>query len=148
MNTLKKVSKLIPALFGAALLLSQPAFAGHGPHGGEPAVRMLKGLDLTDAQREQIRTLVAASKAEKPDMAAMKQQHEAVQALVKADQFDEAAARILLEKQQASMLEHQLERLKLQHQIRALLTDEQKTKLDERMAKMRDRMAERTGKDD
>lgn len=146
MNTLKIL--LIPALFSAALLLSQPAVAGHGPHGGDPAVRMLKGLDLTDAQREQIRVLMAASKADKADLAARQQQHDALQALIKAPQFDEAAARLLLEKQQASMLEHQLARLKLQHQIRAVLTDEQKTKLDERMVKMRERMAERTGKDD
>ncbi|ALZ75527.1 Spy/CpxP family protein refolding chaperone [Rheinheimera sp. F8] len=146
MNTLKIL--LIPALFSAALLLSQPAVAGHGPHGGDPAVRMLKGLDLTDAQREQIRVLMAASKADKADLAARQQQHDALQALIKAPQFDEAAARLLLEKQQASMLEHQLTRLKLQHQIRAVLTDEQKTKLDERMVKMRERMAERTGKDD
>lgn len=139
---------VLPALFGAALLLTQPAFAGHGPHGGDHATRMLKGLDLTDTQREQIRALMAASKAEKPDLAAMQQHHDAMQALVKADQFDEAAARLLLEKQQNKMLEQQLERLKLQHQIRALLTDEQKTKLDERMAKMRERMAERAGKDD
>lgn len=139
---------VLPALFGAALLLTQPAFAGHGSHGGEHSMRMLKGLDLTDTQREQIRTLVAASKAEKPDLAAMQQHHDAMQALVKADQFDAAAARLLLEKQQNTMLEQQLERLKLQHQIRALLTDEQKTKLDERMAKMRERMAERGGKHD
>lgn len=139
---------VLPALFGAALLLTQPAFAGHGPHGGDGATRMLKGLDLTDTQREQIRALVAASKAEKPDLAAMQQHHDAMQALVKADQFDAAAARLLLEKQQNTMLEQQLERLKLQHQIRALLTDEQKTKLDERMAKMWERMAERGDKHD
>lgn len=146
MNTLKVL--LIPALFGAALLLAQPAVAGHGPQSGEPAIKMLKGLDLTDAQREQIRTYIDASKAGKPDHAAMQQQHEAVQALVKAEQFDEAAARILLEKQQANMLENHLARLKLQHQIRSVLTDVQKTKLDERMAKMRDRMADRAGKGD
>lgn len=139
---------VLPALISAALVLAQPAFAGHGPQGGDGATRMLKGLDLTDAQREQIRALVAASKAEKPDLAAMQQHHDALQALVKADQFDAAAARLLLEKQQNTMLKQQLERLKLQHEIRALLTDEQKAKLDERMAKMRARMAERAGKDD
>jgi protein CpxP len=148
MTTLKILPKLIPALLGAALLFAQPAVAGHGHHsGGEPAMRMLKGLDLTDAQREKIRTLVAASKAEKPATVAMQQQHQALQALVSADQFDEAAARLLLEKQQSSMLENRLERLKLQHSIRALLTDEQKTKLDARMAKMRERMVERVGKE-
>ena len=146
MNTLKIL--LIPALLSTALLLAQPAIAGHGQQAGEPAVRMLKGLDLTDAQREQIRALVAASKAGKPDSTELQQQREALQALVKADQFDAAAARILLEKQQASMLEHQLERLKLQHQIRAVLSDEQKAKLDERMAKKHDRMKNRDGKAD
>lgn len=139
---------VLPALFGAALLLTQPAFAGHDAKGGEPAMRLLKGLDLSDSQREQIRSLIGASKAEKPDLAAMQQHHAEMQALVKAEQFDEAAARLLLEKQQSKTLEQQLERMKLQHQIRALLTDEQKTKLDERMAKMRERMAERGGKAD
>lgn len=146
MKTLKIL--LIPALFSAAFAIMQPALAGEGPHGGDSAVRMLKGLDLTDAQRKQIRTLVAASKADKPETDAMKQLRESLQALVKADQFDASAARLLLEKQQGNMLEQQIERLKLHHQIRAVLTDEQKAKLDERQTKRRDRKADMVCKDE
>lgn len=146
MKTLKVL--LIPVLLSAAFAFMQPALAGEGPHGGDSAMRMFKGIELTDAQRKQIRSLVAASKAEKPETEAMKQLRESLQALVKADQFDASAARLLLEKQQGNMLEQQIERLKLQHQIRAVLTDEQKAKLDERQAKKRERKAELVCKED
>ncbi len=150
-----KALKLLPLFVGAALLMAQPALAGDGhgtKHGGKfaghevPELRLLKGLDLTDSQREQIRSLMKEAHTDKPDPASRSAAHQAMQALVKAEQFDEVAARQLLEKQQPQMLEQQLKRLKLQHQIRTVLTDEQKAKLDERAAKMQQRMAERAEK--
>jgi protein CpxP len=104
---------------------------------------MLKGLDLTDSQRQQIDQFVTAFKAKKPDPAVRKTVAEKVKALVQADAFDEVAARQLLEQQQAQMLEHGVARLKLQHDIRSVLTAEQKEKLDARMARMRDKMGDR-----
>src|SRR5690606_2055712 len=78
---------------------------------------MFKGLDLTDAQREQIRQLMQSSRDDKaatrPDKAAREQLH----ALMQADTFDEVAARQLLEQKQQLMLERQLAGMKLRHQV-------------------------------
>lgn len=113
-------------------------------HGGPEGIeRMLKGLDLTDAQRQQIDKLTSAFAAQKPEPAAHKAFADKMMSLVKADAFDEVAARQLLEQQQAQMLEHAVAWLKLQHDIRSVLTPEQKEKLDARMTRMRDKMAER-----
>ena len=113
-------------------------------HGGPEGMgRMLKGLDLTDAQRQQIDKLTSAFAAQKPNPAEHKALADKVVSLVRADVFDEVAARQLLEQQQGQMLEHGLARLKLQHDIRSVLTPEQKEKLDARMERMRDKMVER-----
>lgn len=115
----------------------------HGRGGPEGIERMLKGLDLTDAQRQQIDKMTTAFKAQKPDPAEHKAFADKMISLVRADAFDEVAARQLLEQQQAQMLDHSVLRLKLQHDIRSVLTPEQKEKLDARMARMRDKMVER-----
>lgn len=139
-----KVKSMMVMLFSAGLLLAQPVLAGGdegqrgGPHGGQ-LLKGLKGLDLTDAQRAQIKTLMENARATLPSPEAMQSSHQAMQALIKAPQFDAVAARQLLEAQQDKQLEAQLARLKLQHDIRAVLTDEQKAKLDERQAKMLER---------
>lgn len=139
-----KVKSIFVMLFSAGLLLAQPVVAGPddghrgGPHGSQ-LLKGLKGLDLTDAQREQIKTLMEKARTTLPSQEAMQSSHQAMQALIKAPQFDAVAARQLLESQQDKQLEAQLVRLKLQHDIRAVLTDEQKAKLDERQAKMLER---------
>lgn len=111
-----------------------------GPEGIE---RMLKGLDLTDSQRQQIDKLQTEFLAKKPEPEAHKAFAEQLKNLIRADVFDEVAARQLLEQQQAQMLDKAVARLKLQHDIRNILTAEQKAKLDERMARMQDKMLER-----
>lgn len=139
-----KVKSMMVMLLSAGLLLAQPVLAGPdeghrgGPQGSQ-LLKGLKGLDLTDAQRAQIKTLMENARATLPARDTMQSSHQAMQALIKAPQFDAVAARQLLEAQQDKQLEAQLARLKLQHDIRAVLTDEQKAKLDERQAKMLER---------
>jgi protein CpxP len=142
-----KVKSMMVMLLSAGLLLAQPVLAGPdeghrgGPQGSQllKGLKGLKGLDLTDAQRAQIKTLMENARATLPARDTMQSSHQAMQALIKAPQFDAVAARQLLEAQQDKQLEAQLARLKLQHDIRAVLTDEQKAKLDERQAKMLER---------
>lgn len=107
-------------------------------------MKMLKGLDLTDAQKTKLETMLAEHRASlktKALPAALQAEQQQLQTLLQAEQFDEAAARLLLEKQQGNRLEHEIERLKFQHQLMSVLTTEQKTKLNERHAKMQARMA-------
>jgi protein CpxP len=137
------------SLATAQVVSAQPMEHGRGDamghrHGGPEGIgRMLKGLDLTDSQRQQIEKLTNEFAGQKPDPATHKANAEKMVSLVRADIFDEVAARQLFEQQQAQMLEHAVARLKLQHDIRAVLTPEQKEKLDARMERMRDKMSER-----
>lgn len=136
--------KLTALMFGLLLVTSNPVLAGdHGHKDGGPDAaflhKALKGLDLTEAQKTQIKALREAARSQQPSRGDMASQHEALAALVKAPQFDAVAARQLLEAKQDKQLEAQLTRLKLQHDIRAVLTDEQKAKLDARHAKMLER---------
>lgn len=153
------MKKLTLATFVLALTMTLPAIAGgsdrhdaQGHHGGPRhagaehliGMKMLKGLDLTDAQKTQLETLIAEHRASvkaKQQPAAMQSLHSELQLLLQAEQFDEAAARLLLEKQQNTRLEHDIERLKFQHQLMSVLTAEQKAKLQARQAKMQERMA-------
>lgn len=112
----------------------------HMQHERQFAIKgMLKGLDLTDAQREQIRQLMQASRADKaaakPDKAGREQLHR----LMQAETFDEVAARQLLEQQQQVMLERQLAGMKLRYQVLQLLTEEQRSKLEARLKRHQQR---------
>lgn len=153
MKKLTLASLVLSTVF--AVSLTAPALAadhdaGHdraARHGGPHqmfGMKMLKGLDLTDAQKTKLETMLAehrASSTTKAIPAAWQAEQQQLQTLLQADQFDEAAARLLLEKQQSNRLEHEVAKLKFQHQLMSVLTAEQKTKLNERHAKMQARMA-------
>jgi protein CpxP len=118
-----------------------------GPMPGMMLHRMLKGLDLTDAQQQQIRDLTDKFRANQPEREQMQAQQEQLQALVKADTFDTNAVRALLEKQQTQQLDRKIAGLQLMHDIRAVLTSEQKAALDAKMAKMKERAKDRQADD-
>jgi periplasmic protein CpxP/Spy len=137
-----KHSIVIALLFsGLVAATSISSFAGsdHGHEGHGPAAGMhlkaLKGLDLTDAQKEQIKALTAQHRASMPKRDEVKLEMEQLKALVQADTFDEAAVRALLESKQKDKLDHEVARAKLQFEINKVLTVEQKAKLAERQQK-------------
>jgi protein CpxP len=155
----------LPLVFGTA---SAYAYGGgdkgdhkgmHGKCGGFDK-KMMRQLDLTDAQKDQLKEMReadraamkekrSANKAEK--MAEMKAHREQVQALVLADTFDEAAANELASKMVEKQTERRVAMLKKQHEMMSVLTPEQKTKLtelqQERMAKCLEKMEKRANKD-
>lgn len=111
-----------------------------GHHGGEVR-KMLRGLDLSAEQKTQIKALIEAAHTDKParDTADFEAKMAAHQALMNNPNFDEAAARQMINERQAAHADRTLARMKLQHDIIQLLTDEQKAKLearhDKRMAR-------------
>lgn len=111
---------------------------GHGPAAGFH-MKAFKGLDLTDAQKEQIKTLMQQHRASMPKRDELKPEMEQLQALIQADSFDEAAVRSLLLAQQKDKLEHEVARAKLQFDINKVLTVEQKAKLAERQQKWQEK---------
>ncbi|OYW96782.1 MAG: hypothetical protein B7Z18_00685 [Alishewanella sp. 32-51-5] len=129
------ISSLNPALAGDKGEWRQK-MAGAGQHG-----QLWQQLDLTDQQRQQIRELMQAHRAAKPTA-----QHEAMQALLDAPQFDEQAARDLLAQRAAQREQRQLAGLKLQHEIRQLLTSEQREQLQQLQQQRHSKRHDKAGK--
>lgn len=129
------ISSLNPALAGDKGEWRQK-MAGAGQHG-----QLWQQLDLTDQQRQQIRELMQAHRAAKP-----KAQHEAMQALLDAPQFDEQAARDILAQRAAQREQRQLAGLKLQHEIRQLLTSEQREQLQQLQQQRHSKRHDKAGK--
>lgn len=153
MKKLTLASLVLSSVF--AVSLAAPALAGGHDGGHERSARhdgphqmfgmkMFKGLDLTDAQKTKLESMLTEHRASlKTNVmpVALQAEQQQLQTLLQAEQFDEAAARLVLEKQQSDRLEHEVAKLKFQHQLMSVLTAEQKTKLNERHTKMQARMA-------
>lgn len=110
---------------------------GPGEHGGgRDMMRMLRGLDLTEAQRDKVFELVHAN------MPAMREQgkvlrnnHEALRKLALSDQYDEAKVKALTEQNAQAMAQMAQTRARMGHEVYQLLTPEQRKALEERLAK-------------
>ncbi|MEZ8063432.1 MULTISPECIES: CpxP family protein [Vibrio] len=158
------VAAVLPLMFGATTAY---AYGGidkgdhkgmHGKCGGFDK-KVMRQLDLTDAQKTELKEMREANRAEmkakrvgnKADrVAQMKAHHEKVQALVLADNFDEAAANDLASEMVGKQTERRVVMLKKQHEMMSVLTAEQKTQLkeiqQERMTKCADKMEKRMNK--
>lgn len=154
-----KMSKRIAATVIALPLMlgSMSAMAFGGKHHDGEGMRgdhdmmgkqMLRGIDLTDEQKEELQSLREqnreAMKANKgafhSEMMAERQQ---MQQLMLADNFDEAAVRALAEKMVDQQVERRVAKMKQQHAMYNILTPEQKAQVKENMAERAERMAER-----
>ncbi|MCS6209333.1 Spy/CpxP family protein refolding chaperone [Shewanella baltica] len=98
--------------------------------------RMFEGLDLTDAQKADIKKLFADQKAARADSRPTKEQRLAhrteMQTLMMAPNFDEVQAMALISAQQEQRQAQAIERMKLHNQIYNLLTPEQQAKFKAR----------------
>ncbi len=145
MNTIKKLvlaAAVIPVAFASA---SAFAFGGKGDHkGGRCHGGMDRGifkqLDLTDAQKDQLKEMREANKAEmkqnyQANFEARKAErqayHDKVQQLVLADNFDQAAANDLAKEMVEQQTERKVKMLEKRHQMLSVLTPEQKAKFVE-----------------
>lgn len=115
--------------------------AGGPPMGGPPEF-IERLLDLTDAQKEQIKAIrERAAEASKPHHEALKPLMEQQQALTEAASFDESAFRTLAVLITPIQIELQVIQARAQSETHNVLTAEQKAKL----AEMRKRMEGRGG---
>ncbi|MFB2640053.1 MULTISPECIES: Spy/CpxP family protein refolding chaperone [Shewanella] len=112
-------------------------FHKHGDRMGHDGMhRMFEGLDLTDAQKADIKKLFAEQRAARSDDRPTKEErlaHRAeMHALITAANFDEAQAKALMSAQQEKRQTQAIERMKMQNQIYNLLTPEQQAKFKAR----------------
>jgi protein CpxP len=130
---------------GAAVLLAAAATFAQGRHGyGGPGGgfrHMLKQLDLTSAQQDQVKAIWAKEKPTlQPLIEQMRQNHSAESALEAGGAFDEAKTRALATQNSQTMIELQVAHARIKSEIVEILTPDQKAKLAEIEAKHAARM--------
>ena len=152
---MKLYSKTIAAaLCAGGLGLAIGAYAqpapdgGHGPEhrdmhhhmrgGGE--MRGLRALNLSEAQRDQIFKIHHdQAPALRDQMKKVRASREELQKLARADKFDPAAVRRAADAQAKALSDMAVMRVQAQNQVRAVLTPEQKAKLDQMREQRRQR---------
>jgi len=103
-----------------------PPFPG-GPRG---IAQMVRGLDLTSAQLEQVKALDEAERSSsRPYMEKMREADESIKAIIESGSFDEDAVRELASGASAAMVEMRVISAKTEAAIYQLLTAEQRTTL-------------------
>lgn len=137
MSTISK--KILAGFLVASSLALGVAYAapgGYHRHGGP--MMHLRGLELTEAQRDQIFQIFHEQAPAMREQ--MKQIREARINLAKAaggDRYDEAAVRAAAEAQGKAVTQLALLRAQSMQRVRAVLTPEQRAKLKERFEKSR-----------
>jgi protein CpxP len=87
-------------------------------------------LDLTDAQRAQVKQIVAKEKPSfQPWMMQMAQNRQQMRQLIMSNAFDETKARELASQQTQTVTELAVQRARVESQLFQVLTPDQKTKL-------------------
>lgn len=117
-----------------------------GKHGGKHGKRggghgfFLRGLDLTDEQKAQVKQIMEASRDKnKAVREQMKANHQKLDELTSNGAFDEAQVTAIANSQGALQAKMIVEKERVKSQIFAILTDEQKAKA----AQMKEQMKER-----
>jgi Spy/CpxP family protein refolding chaperone len=128
----------------AALLIGATVFAlaqhpgmgekmrGHGP--GDMVEHISRELNLTDAQKAQVKTLIEAQHAtEQERHTKLDDLRKQIDAATANGQFDENTVRNLANQQSQLMTDQMVDHLRLHSKIYGLLTAEQRTKADQMM---------------
>ena len=116
-----------------------------GPRGRGPRVDFgLRGVELTDAQREQVRSIMQSHRAEFETVGrALGEAHRAFAEATRAGTVDEAAIRNQATAVATAMADEAILRSKVRAEVHALLTPEQQQQLKDREAAMQKRRQER-----
>ena len=146
---LKKSIIIAAILMAVAAGLATSAFAQHrgmgfGRHNGFMLKHMAKQLNLTEAQKTQIKSIMTDEKTKiKPMMQQLRQNEQAENANVNGT-FDENQARTFANKQAQLMTDLIVEKERMRSQVYAVLTPEQRQKalqlMQERQQHRQERM--------
>jgi protein CpxP len=138
------VSGLIALTLAATAAVSQDAAVG--PHHRQGFMGHEFGffadyLDLTDAQRAQMKQTLAAEKpALKPLMQQEEQSHQQMMQLIQSGNFDEAKAQSIATQESQTHIQLEVQKARIHSELYQLLTADQKAKLAQFMAKHQQRM--------
>jgi protein CpxP len=118
---------------------------GRGPRGGMRGgfgggVLPLRGIDLTDAQRDQVRSIMESHKAEFEQVRTkVREGHRALASASNAQTVDEAAIRTASTTLAGAMADEAILQAKVRAEVFGILTAEQQQKLQERQNERRQR---------
>jgi periplasmic protein CpxP/Spy len=133
----------------SALAQQGPALfpAGHEARSAhEMTLHMLRGIDLTDAQRAQIKTIAESQREQiRSAMQNVHDQREALRVLALSDKYDAAA--VAAKAEQLGRSEGEMARLVADgfQKVYTVLTPEQRQKIQQRVAQRRERHLEHRG---
>ncbi len=134
-------------LAGSALAQGGPAehkFGRGGFHGGPMFGMMLHRLDLTDAQKAQVKQIMTQERpALKPLMQQMAQGRTQLRQLALSGNFSEDQARSIATQQSQNMTEMMVQRARIENEVFQVLTPDQKTKLTQLLQERAARFANR-----
>ena len=144
--TKKSVAAFLAAstlAFGVAQ--AAPAdFHGRAHHGGP--MMQLRGLDLSEAQRDQVfKIFHAQAPAFHEQMKQLRESRTALREAASSDRYDAGKAQAAADAQGKAVAQLALLRVQTAQQVRAILTPEQRTKLDEMRNRHRDHQGPRGG---
>jgi periplasmic protein CpxP/Spy len=112
-------------------------FGKRGHHGGG---MMLRGVDLTDAQKAQVKEIMEASRSKvKPLRESMKANRQKLREATENGKFDETQVQALATEQANLSAQMLVERTRVKSQVFGLLTQEQKDKAVQARTEMRER---------
>lgn len=104
----------------------------------------LRGLDLTDAQRDQVRAIMETHREAFQQIGTrLRDAHRGMAQAAQADAVNEAEVRTRSTEVAAAMADQVILRARVRGEVLALLTPEQKQQLAERAARAAERMKER-----
>ena len=155
------MKKVIFGLIAAALLVTASIFViaqkthkdGHGSgpgRGHRGGVGMaLRGLDLTDEQKAQVKEIMGSSRtAVEPLMQQKRDTHDKIRVLGTDGKFDQAQVEALAAEQGKITAKMIVEKEKAKAQIFAILTDEQKAKAETTRKNFEEKFKNRKGMHD
>jgi len=124
-------SSVALGLAPAAQAQGEPMQGRMGMHRGAPMM-MLRGLDLSDAQRDQVfKIFHEQAPAVHEQMKQVRQARENLMQLAAADRFDEAQARQAADAQAKALSTLAVMHAQTVHRVRDVLTPEQRARMDQ-----------------
>ena len=109
-------------------------FGGHGFDGPQMAERLIRFLDLNDAQRDEVRGIADAAQPQLRELSdAMRDGHQQLREIAEAETLDTGALRIAADQQGDLVSDMIVLGAGVMTEVRAVLTPEQLEKVEARM---------------
>ena len=140
-NRILVIAGIAALVIGATIFALAQGHPGMGERmrGGGPqdmVEHISRELNLTDAQKDQVKTILEAQRAtEEERHAKLEDIRKQIDAATANGQFDEAQVRPLASQQAQLMADEMVDHLRMHSKIYGLLTAEQRTKADQMIKK-------------